>query len=164
MKKNIIIYIGAGAIVLAGLATVGVIALKKHNDNQANSTTDGYYQQTEEDFNNDGYTIYEPSSIDDNEPLTNENGEIIELVTDAEGNTFEAVIETDVNGEAVTDGEGNKVTQATKPSTTKNPASTTKNYQAPKMSRVSKLRNQIQRSFTLEILFPKSVQPKVPLL
>ena len=126
MKKNIIIYIVAGAIVLAGLATVGVIALKKHNDNQVNSTTDGYYQ-TEEDFNQDGYTIYEPSSIDDAEPLTNENGELIELVTDADGNTFEAVIETDVNGEAVTDGEGNKVTQATKPvATTKKPVSTTK--------------------------------------
>ena len=126
MKKNIIIYIVAGAIVLAGLATVGVIALKKHNDNQANSTTDGYYQETEEDFNQDGYTIVEPSSIDDDEPLTNENGELIELVTDAEGNTFEAVIQTDVNGEAVTDGDGNKVTQAAKPSVTKKPSSTKK--------------------------------------
>ena len=126
MKKNIIIYIVAGAIVLAGLATVGVIALKKHNDNQANSTTDGYYQSTEEDFN-DGYTIYEPSSIDDDEPLTNENGELIEIVTDEDGNIFEAVVETDVNGEAVTDGDGNKVTQATKPaSTTKKPATTKK--------------------------------------
>lgn len=126
MKKNIIIYIVAGAIVLAGLATVGVIALKKHNDNQANATTDGYYQETEEDFNQDGYTIVEPSSIDDDEPLTNENGELIELVTDKEGNTFEAVIQTDVNGEAVTDDDGNKVTQATKPATTNKKPSTTK--------------------------------------
>ena len=138
MKKNIIIYIVAGAIVLAGLATVGVIALKKHNDNQANSTTDGYYQQTEEDFNQDGYTIVEPSSIDDDEPLTNENGELIEIVTDEDGNVFEAVVETDVNGEKVTDNDGNSVTKATKPATTTKKPSTTKKTSTTKKPTATK--------------------------
>ena len=129
MKKNIIIYIVAGAIVLAGLATAGVFAFKKMSGNPGETTepTLNYGEVT--DFGENGYEIVEPPS---DEPLTNENGELIEYVTDEEGSTFEVVLQTNANGEAETKDNGEKVTAANKPTqvvTTKpgtKPVATTK--------------------------------------
>ena len=129
MKKNIIIYIVAGAIVLAGLATAGVFAFKKMNGNPGETTepTLNYGEVT--DFGENGYEIVEPPT---DELLTNENGELIEYVTDEEGSTFEVVLQTNANGETVTKDNGEKVTAANKPTqvvTTKpgtKPAGTTK--------------------------------------
>ena len=112
MKKNIIIYIVAGAIVLAGLATAGVFAFKKMNGNPGETTepTLNYGEVT--DFGENGYEIVEPPT---DELLTNENGELIEYVTDEEGSTFEVVLQTNANGETVTKDNGEKVTAANKP-------------------------------------------------
>ena len=123
MKKNLIIYIVVGAIAVAGLATGIAVAVKKLNSDDVNATTDNSYAYTTDDFGTEGYTIFTP--VED-EPLTNENGEIIEYFTDEDGNTYEAVLVTDVNGEVVTGEDGEKVTAATKPATTTNVASTTK--------------------------------------
>lgn len=128
MRKNLIIYILVGAIAVAGLATGIAVAVKKLNTEDVAGTTESTTPYYYDDFGTDGYTI---APIDD-ELMTNENGEVIELVTDEEGNTYEAVLVTDVNGEVVTGESGEKVTAATKPAgtnvvpTTKKPASTTK--------------------------------------
>lgn len=131
MRKNLIIYIVVGAIAVAGLATGIAVAVKKLNTDDVIGTTESTTPYVTNDFGDDGYTIAPP--IED-EPMTNENGEIIEFVTDEDGNTIEVVLVTDVNGEVVTDEDGENVTAATKPvssttkvpSTTKKPASTTK--------------------------------------
>ncbi|MBQ3499397.1 MAG: DUF4474 domain-containing protein [Clostridia bacterium] len=111
MKKNVIIYIVAGAIVLAGLATAGVFAFKKLNGNQGETTepTLNYGEVT--DFGENGYEIVEPPS---DEFYTNENGEPVEYVTDEEGSTYEVVLQTNANGETQTQNNGEKVT-ANKP-------------------------------------------------
>ena len=126
MKKNIIIYIIAGIIVLAGLVAVGFIALDglDKNDKDSNveeETTNASLLDIEgvTDFGDGGYPIIQ-------EPSTNELGELVEYVTDAEGNTFVAVIETQTNGAPVTNVSGEKVTAATKPATTAKPGTTTK--------------------------------------
>ncbi len=124
MKKNIIIYIVAGAIVLAGLATAGVFAFKKLGENQGETTepTLNYGEVT--DFGENGYEIVEPPS---DEFYTNENGEPIEYVTDEEGSTYAVILETNPNGETVTQSNGEKVT-ANKPTqvVAKPPVATTK--------------------------------------
>ena len=111
MKKNVIIYIVAGAIVLAGLATAGVFALKKLNEKQGETTepTLNYGEVT--DFGENGYEIVEPPS---DEFYTNENGEPVEYVTDEEGSTYQVVLQTNANGETQTQNNGEKVT-ANKP-------------------------------------------------
>ncbi len=124
MKKNIIIYIVAGAIVLAGLATASVFAFKKLGENQGETTepTLNYGEVT--DFGENGYEIVEPPS---DEFYTNENGEPIEYVTDEEGSTYAVILETNPNGETVTQSNGEKVT-ANKPTqvVAKPPVATTK--------------------------------------
>ncbi len=129
MRKNLIIYIVVGAIAVAGLATGIAVAVKKLNTDDVSGTTEGTTPYVEEDFGTEGYTI---APVED-ELLTNENGEVIEIVTDEDGNTYEVVLVTDVNGEVVTGENGEKVTVAAKPATTtktpattKKPASTTK--------------------------------------
>lgn len=122
MKKNVIIYIVAGAIVLAGLATAGFFAFKKLNGNQGETTepTLNYGEVT--DFGENGYEIVEPPS---DEFYTNENGEPVEYVTDEEGSTYQVVLQTNANGETQTQNNGEKVTAnkptqvVTRPSTTK---------------------------------------------
>ncbi len=107
MKKNLIIYIVAGVVAVAGIATAGVFAVKKFagNDGQTTEPTLNYSDTT--DFGENGYEIVEPPS---EELLTNENGEIIEYQTDEEGNTYVVVLETNANGEFVTKDNGEKVT------------------------------------------------------
>ncbi len=123
MKKNTIIYIVVGALVLAALAIGGVVVIKNRNDDTANGTTDSAWNYDYEIDEETGYTIYEPES---DEPLTNENGEIIEIVTDEEGNSFEAVLETNAAGEVVTNAQGEKVTVSKTPAATTKVPSTTK--------------------------------------
>ncbi|HBL40807.1 MAG TPA: hypothetical protein DDY98_04255 [Ruminococcaceae bacterium] len=114
MKKNLIIYIVAGAVVLAGLVTGGVIVGKKvlSKTNDETETTAYVY----EDNGEVDYTVAEEPVSE--ELITDEDGNLLELVTDSEGNTLQAVVETDVNGEVVTKASGEVVT--------KKPASTTK--------------------------------------
>lgn len=107
MKKNIIIYIVAGVVAVAGIATAGVFAFNKlvGDKGETSEPTLNYSDMT--DFGEEGYPIIEHPS---EELLTNENGEIIEYETDAEGNTYVVVLATDEHGEVVTDENGEKVT------------------------------------------------------
>ncbi|MBQ8027077.1 MAG: hypothetical protein IJ261_03055, partial [Clostridia bacterium] len=113
MKKNIIIYIVAGAIVLVGLAAAGVVAFHNFGDQKGETTEPTLNYSDMTDFGENGYEIVEPPS---EELLTNENGELVEYVTDEEGNTYVVVLETNANGEVVTKPDGEKVT-ANKPNT-----------------------------------------------
>ena len=135
MKKNIIIYIVAGAIILAGIATAGYFAFNKFGNDGAQTTEPTLnYGDDQTDFGANGYPIIEEPS---EEPITNEKGELIEYVTDEEGSTYEVVLETNTNGEVVTKENGEKVTVnkpntvVTKPVTTKKPAATTKPANKP---------------------------------
>ncbi len=124
MKKNTIIYIVVGALVLAALAAGGVFVIKSRNNDTDNGTTENTWNYNYENDGESDYTVYEPVV---GEPITNENGEIVEYVTDEEGNTFEAVLETNAAGETVTNAQGEKVTANKKPvSTTKKPSATKK--------------------------------------
>lgn len=127
MKKNIIIYIIAGVVVLAGLVAVGFVAFDgfggsdKKNDAKEEETTSSSLLDIE------GVTDYGPGGVPiiQEEPSTNEFGELIEYVTDAEGNTFVAVLETMTNGAPVTNAAGENVT-ANKPTTPAKPGTTSK--------------------------------------
>ncbi len=106
MKKNLIIYIVAGVVAVAGIATAGVFAVKKFAGNNGETTEPTLNYSDTTDFGENGYEIVEPSD----EYVTDENGNIIEYRTDAEGNTYVVTYETDVNGELVTKENGEKVT------------------------------------------------------
>lgn len=124
MKKNIIIYIVAGAIILAGIATAGVLAFNKLNGDGTQTTEPTLnYGENQTDFGANGYPIIEEPS---EEFYTNENGEIIEYRTDEEGSTFEVVLETNTNGEVVTEESGEKVTVNKPNVVVTKPAGTTK--------------------------------------
>lgn len=118
MKKNLIIYIVAGVVAVAGIATAGVFAVKKFAGNNGQTTEPTLNYSDTTDFGENGYEIVEPPT---EEPLTNANGELIEYQTDEEGNTYEVVLETNANGELVTKENGEKVTaqQPSKVTTTK---------------------------------------------
>ena len=120
MKKNIILYVVAGAVVLAGLVTGGVIVGKKVL-NKAEGTTEAVTQAFNQEAEPMDYTLPDaPDALETEEPTTDEDGNLIELVTDKEGKTLQAVIETKANGEVVTKANGEKVTK--KPTATKAPA------------------------------------------
>lgn len=122
MKKNTIIYIVAGVLVVAGIAAAGVFGVTKFlgNDAETSEPTLNYSDYTNFDDVN-GYEILEVPSA---EYFTNENGEIVEYQTDANGNTYAVPLETNVNGQPVTNANGEYVTKkdaatqaATKPDT-----------------------------------------------
>ena len=125
MKKNLILYIVAGAVVLAGLVTGGVIVGKKVLS-KSESTTEAVTQAFQQGVIPDDADYTVPEGTDDDGTMTDEEGNLIEFVTDKEGKTLQAVIETKANGEVVTKANGEKVTK--KPTETKKvaPAATTK--------------------------------------
>ena len=127
MKKNLIIYIIAGVVAVAGITTAAVFAVKKLSGNDAETTEPTLSYTDTTDFGENGYEIVEPPT---EEISTDENGNPIEYQTDEEGNTYIVVIQTDPAGEAVTKADGEKVTAQKPvkvPPTTKAPgASTTK--------------------------------------
>ncbi len=133
MKKNMIIYIVAGVVAVAGIATAGVFAVSKFlgNDAETSEPTLNYSDYT--DFGANGYEIVEIPSA---EYFTNENGEIVEYQTDADGNTYAVPLETNVNGEPVTNANGEYVTkkQPANQTTTKPGATSTTAAKKPNTS------------------------------
>ncbi len=121
MKKNTIIYIVVGAIALVGLAAGGFFVVKSKNIDTANGTTENTWNYNFGTETQAGQSADEPVS---GEPFTNEAGEVVEFVTDKEGNTYEAVLETNIAGEVVTGTDGEKVTVSKKPYTTAKPGAT----------------------------------------
>lgn len=108
MKKNMIIYIVAGVVAVAGIATAGVFAVSKFLSNDAETSEPTLNYSDYSDFGANGYEIVEIPSA---EYFTNENGEIVEYQTDANGNTYAVPLETNVNGEPVTNANGEHVTK-----------------------------------------------------
>lgn len=133
MKKNMIIYIVAGVVAVAGIATAGVFAVSKFlgKDAETSEPTLNYSDYT--DFGVNGYEIVEIPSA---EYFTNENGEIVEYQTDADGNTYAVPLETNVNGEPVTNANGEYVTkkQPANQATTKPGATSTTAVKKPNTS------------------------------
>lgn len=124
MKKNTIIYIVAGVVAVAGIATAGVFAVSKFLGGNAETSEPTLNYNDYADFGVNGYEILETPSA---EYFTNENGEIVEYQTDANGNTIAVPLETDANGVPVTNAAGEFVTKKTpaNQSTTKPGATTT---------------------------------------
>ncbi len=123
MKKNIIIYIIAGVVAVAGIGVAGILGVGKIIKSKGETTEPTLDQYDSTDYGEDGVPIITP---DTEELHTNENGELIEYQTDAEGNTVVVVLQTNPNGEVVTKPNGEVATQkppqvvTTKPSSKPN--------------------------------------------